>query len=349
MGLVLVIAAVILGIGHFMGAPWRQRIALLGVLALAVLLIQLTLPDGHGLRRATGDRLANWAIFAGVVALVGTYTLVLRRLRDRARARAPETAQSGPFSAVELDRYARHIVLHEVGGAGQQKLKKARVCVVGAGGLGSPALLYLAAAGVGTIGVVDDDMVSLSNLQRQVLHDDASIGLPKVFSAQKRLNAINPHVEIRPYERRLDGKMAQDLFAEYDLILDGSDNFRTRYQVNAACVALGKPLISAAISAWEGQISLYHPTEGGPCYACVFPNEPDPDSAPTCSEIGVVGALPGVVGAMMAVEAIKWITRSGAPLLGQMVVYDALYAENRKFRMERRTSCPVCGDAAASA
>lgn len=214
---------------------------------------------------------------------------------------------------------------------------------MGAGGLGSPALLYLAAAGVGTIGVIDDDTVSNSNLQRQVIHTDARIGMPKVFSAEVAMTALNPHIAVRPYNRRLTGAEAAALFAEYDLILDGSDSFDTRYMVNDAAVAAKKPLISAAITQWEGQISLYDPAGGAPCYACIFPERPADGLAPACAVAGVMGALPGVVGAMMAVEAIKEITGAGEGLRGRMLIYDALYGESRQIGLKRSPSCAVCG------
>ena len=256
---------------------------------------------------------------------------------------APEASGKGAFSDAELDRYARHIVLREVGGMGQRRLKEARVLVVGAGGLGSPALLYLAAAGVGTIGVIDDDTVSSSNLQRQVIHTDARIGMPKVFSAEAAMKALNPYITVRPYNRRLTEAEAPVLFADHDLILDGSDNLDTRYMVNAAAVAAGKPLISAAITQWEGQISLYDPARGAPCYACIFPERPADGLAPSCAVAGVMGALPGVIGALMAVEAIKEITGAGEGLRGRMLIYDALYGESRQIALRRSQSCPVCG------
>jgi molybdopterin/thiamine biosynthesis adenylyltransferase len=234
-------------------------------------------------------------------------------------------------------------MLREIGGTGQKRLKAARVLVIGAGGLGSPALLYLAAAGVGTIGVIDDDAVDLSNLQRQIAHTDARIGTPKVFSAEAAMTARNPFVTVRPYHRRLTAEIAEELFADYDLILDGTDSLSTRRAANAAAVKLGKPLLSAAITQWEGQISLYHPAAGGPCYACVFPEDPAPGLVPTCAEAGVAGPLPGVLGAMLAVEAVKWIAGAGEPLLGRMLIYDALYGETRAIALKRREGCPVCG------
>lgn len=245
----------------------------------------------------------------------------------------------------EVSRYARHIVLHEIGGAGQQRLRAARVLVVGAGGLGSAALLYLAAAGVGTLGVVDDDAVSLSNLQRQVLHGTPDVGTPKTESAARAIARLNPHVTVETHALRLDADAAARLVPAHDLILDGSDNFATRYLVNAACVAARRPLVSAAMSQWEGQISLFDPAGGGPCYACVFPEAPEAGLVPSCAAAGVIGALPGVMGAMMALEAVKLVARAGAPLRGALLVYDGLHADVRRIRTAARPGCPVCGGA----
>jgi len=347
MGLVLFLAALIVGLGYLFKASRPATFGVLAVLFCAVAVIQTTLPENHALRIATGGSIAYWAIFAAVILVVAAYVAFLRWIK--ARVPVPVIASAGQvFSTSELQRYARHIVLREIGGSGQQKLKKARVLVVGAGGLGSPALMYLAAAGVGTIAVVDDDEVGLSNLQRQILHSDDRLGMPKVFSAQKGLNAINPHVEILPYNRRLTTENAVDLLDRIDLVLDGSDNFATRYMVNRACTLKDIPLISAAISQWEGQISLYHPANGGPCYECVFPQAPADGLAPSCAEAGVMGALPGVVGSMMAVEAIKFITGAGQALSGEMLIYDALYGESRKFKLAKRPDCPVCGHVPAA-
>ena len=246
----------------------------------------------------------------------------------------------------ELERYARHIVLREIGGTGQQKLRKARVLVVGAGGLGSPVLMYLAAAGVGTLGIVDDDIVSLSNLQRQVLHSTQNVDMPKVVSAVEAIARINPHVTVIPHQTRITRDNAAGIVTDYDLVLDGSDNFDTRYLMNEICVSLGKPLISAAMSQWEGQISIYDSTKNGPCYACVFPERPADGLAPSCSEAGVMGALAGVMGSMMAGEAIKYITGAGENLRGKMLIFDALYGETRKFKLAKNPDCAVCGSAA---
>ena len=234
-------------------------------------------------------------------------------------------------------------MLREIGGPGQKRLKDARVLVIGAGGLGAPALQYLAAAGVGTIGVIDHDIVENSNLQRQVIHTDDRIGMPKVFSAEVAMKAQNPFVTVRPYHRRLTSEIAAELFADYDLVLDGTDDPATRYLVNETAVAAGLPLVSAAISQWEGQISIFDPSRGAPCYQCVFPEQPAPGLAPSCAEGGVLGPLPGVLGAMMAVEAIKLLAGAGDPLLGRMMIYDALYADVRVIGVKRRDSCPICG------
>jgi adenylyltransferase/sulfurtransferase len=246
------------------------------------------------------------------------------------------------FSSEELERYARHVVLHEIGGPGQQRLKAARVLVIGAGGLGSPAILYLAAAGVGTLGVVDDDTVSLSNLQRQVLHATGEVGQPKVASAGRAVERINPNVTLFPHEKRLDANNADQIIGDYDMVLDGSDNFDTRYLVNRSAARLHKPLVFAAIGRWEGQISVFRPWEGGPCYECIFPEAPAPGLVPACAEAGVLGAMAGVIGAMQAVEAVKLITRTGTSLDGRLMLYDALQAETRVIRVAKRADCPVC-------
>lgn len=341
---VLALAVAIWLGGAALGLPRRLRLMALGLLYVAVVLAQLVLPETAALRVATGGRVEPWLVFGGLVLLLAGYRAGLRWLRGRAAPAAAPVA-TGPFSGAELHRYARHIVLREVGGPGQVRLKQARVLVVGAGGLGSPVVLYLAAAGVGTIGVVDDDTVDPGNLQRQILHTDDRIGMAKVRSAQIAARALNPHVDLRPYERRLDEPAARALIAEHDLVLDGTDNFDTRYLVNRICAELGKPLISGAIAQWEGQVSLFHPAAGGPCYECVFPVRPAPGLVPSCAEAGVVAPLPGVVGSLMALEAIKHLTGAGQTLAGRLMIYDGLYAETRTVGIHRRADCPVCGHA----
>ncbi len=349
--LVLLLAAGLWGVGYVAGVSRTARLVSVAVLLSGVIIAQLILPDGNPLREATGGSAAMWLILAGFAALVLAYGRMLKALRNRATPATDQeaTKPTGRFSETELDRYARHIVLRELGGPGQKKLKKARVLVIGAGGLGAPALQYLAAAGVGTIGVIDDDVVENANLQRQVIHRDADIGMPKVFSAQQAMEAQNPNVVVLPYNRRLSDEIAADLFADFDLILDGTDNFDTRYLANRTAVALGKPLISGALSQWEGQLSVFDPATTGPCYQCIFPEAPAAGLAPSCAEAGVIGPLPGVVGSMMAVEAIKVITGAGAALRGEMLIYDALYGESRKITLSKRADCPICAQAAAQA
>lgn len=348
MGVVLAMAAALWGVGWLMGAPVRARLVMLLVLYMAVLLVQVALPEAHPLRVGTGGSPAPWLMLGGVVVLVLAYREGLRRLRARAEAvegarEADAPKPAGTFSGEELERYARHITLREVGGPGQKRLKQAKVLVVGAGGLGSPVLLYLAAAGVGRIGVIDHDAVDLSNLQRQIIHTDQAQGMPKVFSARERMLALNPHVDVRPYHRELTEDIAEELFADYDLIVDGTDAWPIRDLINRTAVATRKPVVSGAISAWEGQVTIYDPAHGAPCMACVFPEAPAPGMAATCSETGVIGALPGVIGAMMAGEVVKLIAGAGEPLRGRMLIYDALYAETRLITMKRNENCPVCG------
>ncbi len=340
MGFVLLLMALVWIMGTILKTPVRPRLVMIGLIYVAVLSAHLVLPEGAELRRATGGDARPWIVLGGLVGLVLAYRAGLRRLRQ---PEAPAPQPAGTFSETELNRYARHIVLREVGGAGQRKLKAARVLVVGAGGLGSPALMYLAASGVGTIGVIDDDTVDGSNLQRQIAHADARIGMPKVFSAQAAMTAINPFITIRPYQRRLTGQIAAELLADYDLILDGSDNFDTRYLVNRTATALGKPLIAAAMTQWEGQISLYDPARGGPCYECVFPARPAPGLAPACAEAGIIAPLPGVIGSLMALEAVKHITGAGTTLAGRMLLVDGLEMDTRLMRLHKRKDCACCG------
>lgn len=242
------------------------------------------------------------------------------------------------FSDAEVERYARHLVLSEVGGPGQQRLAAARVLIVGAGGVGGPAALYLAAAGVGTITLVDDDAVSLSNLQRQILFSDADIGAPKVAAAAARLRQVNPHIRVEAHALRLTPDNAADLVADHDLVIDGTDDFETRFAVNAACVAAGRPLVSGALGRWTGQVAVF---QGRPCYRCFVPESP-PD-AETCARVGVVGALTGVIGSMAALEAVKLITGAGAALTGRLMLYDGLAGTSRTVNIAADPECPACG------
>lgn len=342
--LFLLLAGVIWGMGAALKAPQTTRWGAIAALWATFVVGAVLLPQGAALRAVTGPSPAPWLLVGAAAALVMAYRAGIARLRQRSVAQQP--APPPPRTALspaELDRYARHIVLREVGGTGQKALKSARVLVVGAGGLGSPALLYLAASGVGTLGVIDGDAVEPSNLQRQIIHTDDRIGLPKVQSAAIAIRALNPFVTVRPYERRLTADIAADLFADYDVILDGTDNFDTRYLVNRAAVQAGKPLVSGALTQWEGQISLFDPAAGGPCYRCLFPEAPAPGLAPPCAEAGVIAPLPGVIGAMMALEAVKLITGAGQGLRGQMLIYDGLWGETRRIAIHPRPGCPDCG------
>ena len=326
------------------GLPKNSRLAVLTVAFIGILIVHSVLPEGNPIRMASGESRDPWLIFGGMVMLVILYRYGLSKLRNRVGqieiGRTKE--ESLVLSDAELDRYARHIVLHDIGGPGQMQLKAARVLVIGAGGLGAPALQYLAGAGVGTIGIIDDDMVENANLQRQIIHQDRAIGMPKVFSAQNMLLAQNPYIEVRPYNRRLTDENVQELFEQFDVILEGSDNFETRYLSNCAAVKLGLPLVSGALSQWEGQILVFDPESKGPCYACVFPKAPSALLAPSCAEAGIFAPLPGVIGAMMAAEAMKIITGTGDVMSTDMLIYDALYAETRKIKTSRLLDCPVC-------
>lgn len=244
----------------------------------------------------------------------------------------------------ETARYSRHLLLPEFGVEGQERLKAARVLLIGAGGLGSPAALYLAAAGIGHLGIIDHDVVDISNLQRQILHDTPGLGKAKTASAQEQLEALNPHVTISLHSCLLNSKNALDILREYDIILDGSDNFPTRYLVNDACVLLAKPNVHGAIFRFEGQASVFDTTQQGPCYRCLFPDPPPPGLVPSCAEGGVLGVLPGVIGSIQATETIKLICGLGEPLIGRLLVYDALSMRFRELKLRRDPHCPVCGD-----
>lgn len=339
--LVVVLGVAIWVFGWFFRVPHNRRWAAIAALWLVVVVENLLLPAEHPLRQATGGDARVWVVLAAAAGLALGYAVLVRRLKSKAIVVEP--TQRPGFSDSELNRYARHILLRDIGGPGQRRLKDARVLVVGAGGLGSPTLLYLAAAGVGTIGVIDDDLVDASNLQRQIIHTDQGIGRPKVDSARAAMLALNPYIAVQAHRARFVGAGAADLVAGYDLVLDGSDNFDTRYLVNRICAQAGKPLISGAITQWEGQISLYDPARGAPCYECVFPVRPAPGTVPTCAEAGVAAPLPGVIGAMMAMEAVKHITGAGQTLAGRLLIHDALYSETRVITVFPRADCAICG------
>jgi adenylyltransferase/sulfurtransferase len=248
------------------------------------------------------------------------------------------------FTPQQVQRYARHLILPEVGGAGQRKLLTTRVLLMGAGGLGSPAGLYLAAAGVGTLGVVDFDDVDASNLQRQILHGTPDLGRPKVDSAAAKLQAINPDVQVVKHRLHLNSENVLDVFSGYDLILDGTDNFPTRYLANDAAHLLGKPLVHGSIYRFEGQVTMFDSKQGTGCYRCLFPTPPPPGAVPSCAEAGVFGVLPGIIGSIMAFETIKHILGIGESLVGKLLVFEGMDTSFRTLRLRRNAECPLCGD-----
>ncbi|WP_017998158.1 molybdopterin-synthase adenylyltransferase MoeB [Paracoccus sp. N5] len=346
--------AAVLGWAHWLGLRGWKLLALGVILWLAV---------AAGVHHAPASRFAwavqwsangmIWMLVIGLMALGAGQMLAFLHRRNAApghdapglvplRRPAPAVAPGGPVSDPELDRYARHIILREIGGPGQAALKRAKVLVVGAGGLGAPVCLYLAAAGVGRITVADDDRVSLSNLQRQVIFRSSDDGRPKADAARDAMRALNPLVEITPLNRRVT-EADTALIAGHDLVIDGSDSFASRQAVNVACARAGVPLVAGAIAQWEGQLTVWDPARGAPCMACLFPEAPAQGLAPACAEAGVVGPLPGVIGSMMALEAIKLIAGAGEPLRGRMLIFDGLYSENRLMKISRRADCPVCG------
>jgi len=247
-----------------------------------------------------------------------------------------------PFSETEIRRYSRQMILPEIGGGGQARLRQARVLVVGAGGLGSPAALYLAAAGVGTLGLVDSDRVELSNLQRQILHGTKALDLPKVTSAQERLEELNPDVRVVPHRLRLDGENAASLVRDYDVVVEGSDNLGTKLVVNDACVALGRPLVVAGILRWDGQLLVVRPGESA-CYRCVYRREAPEGTVPTCEAAGIVGPVAGVVGSLQAVEALRLCLGLPSAAIGRLLLYDGAVAEIRAITVRPDPTCPACG------
>src|SRR5437762_595939 len=248
------------------------------------------------------------------------------------------------LSTQELQRYSRHLIMPEVTADGQRRLKAARVLCIGAGGLGSPAALYLAAAGVGSIGIVDFDDVDLSNLQRQILHGTKDIGRAKLESAQDRLRDINPEIGIELHQCRFSSENAPQIVSKYDIVVDGSDNFATRYLSNDVCVFARKPNVYGSVFRFEGQTTVFAPHLGGPCYRCLFPEPPPPDAVPNCAQAGVLGVLPGIIGTLQAVETIKLIVGIGEPLIGRLLHFDALKVKFRELNLRRDPQCPVCGE-----
>lgn len=272
-----------------------------------------------------------------VHSLIGGYGQWARESRP--------TEQRAFLDSAKIDRYARHLTMPEVGEEGQLKLLNAKVFLVGAGGLGSPTAYYLAAAGVGTLGIIDDDVVDRSNLQRQILHNESRIGEPKVESAKETLTALNPDVKVITYKEKLDSSNVLDIIKDYDIVVNGCDNFPTRYLINDACVFQKKPLVDASIFRFEGQITVHIPFEG-PCYRCLYPEPPPPEMAPSCQEAGVFGVLPGIIGCLQGIEVIKLILGLGKPLVSRLLVIDTLSMKIREMKIRKDPECPVCSDKA---
>src|SRR5712692_2004669 len=323
--------------GHLEGAVSLPR----GFLEIKV---ESTIPDkstplvaycAGGVRSLLAAKALKEMGYEDVISMAGGYTAW--------KTAGYKWVQDHQFTPEQATRYSRHFLLPEVGEEGQAKLLKAKVFMVGAGGLGCPSAYYLAAAGVGTIGLVDMDVVDLSNLQRQILHTNDRVGMPKTESAKLTLQALNPDVKVVEFRERLSSENAFRIFEQFDIIVNGCDNFPTRYLANDACVMLKKPLVDGAIWQFEGQATVFHPP-AGPCYRCLFPEPPPPGSVPSCAEAGVLGVLPGIVGCVQALEAIKLILGQGTPLIGRMMHFDTLASEVRLLRLRRDPNCAVCGE-----
>ena len=326
----------------YLGMSQNLRAIYVGILLAGILGALVLIPETHSFSIRMGGW-APWATISFIFGVTFLFRLFISALRNKSNEiYFADVQEADEFSNHELERYSRHIILRELGGLGQRRIKDSKVLIIGAGGLGAPIIQYLAASGVGTIGIIDNDKVSLSNLQRQVIYLTNQVGEQKVFSAADAIYKLNSNVNVRPYNRRLNSEIAEEIFSEYDVIVDGTDNFETRYLVNAAATRTKKPLVSGALSQWEGQVSVFAPHQGGPCYACVFPTPPKDGLALTCSEGGVFSPLPGVVGSVMAVETLKILSQSGETLLGQMFIYDGLRGESRKIKLKPIKKCPVC-------
>lgn len=341
--LAALIFVAVTGIAWFAGLRGKDTVLAFAVPWMGVLLLKLQMPDAWLTRQFGGD-IRHWLVIGVIGSLIVLYRIGLRKLRGLAPDPAtPETpVQEAGMTAEELDRYARHLVLREIGGSGQMRLRDARVLVVGAGGLGSPVGLYLAAAGVGHICIADDDTVDLSNLQRQVIFRDNQRGESKATAAEDNLLELNPAISVCGWPNRITEESA-GMIADYDLVIDGTDSFASRRAINRACVSAGVPLLAGAIAQWEGQVTLYDPARDAPCFSCIFPQEPASGNAPPCAEAGVVGALPGVIGSIMALEAIKQLTGAGQGLRGRMLIFDGLHGETRMINVSRDPECRICG------
>ena len=326
---------------HF-GVSQNLRAVSVFIILIFILGTLFIIPETNSFSIVMGGW-APWATISFLFCITFLFRLFIDVLRNKSNdVYLGDIKEADEFSNHELERYSRHILLKELGGLGQRRIKDSSVLIVGAGGLGAPVIQYLAASGVGTIGIIDHDKVSLSNLQRQVIYPAKQVGEQKVFSAADAIYQLNSNVNVRPYNRRLNSEIAEEIFSEYDVVVDGTDNFETRYLSNSAAITTKKHLVSGALSQWEGQVSVFAPHKGGPCYACVFPSPPKVGLALTCSEGGVFSPLPGVIGSVMAVETLKILSHSGNTLLGQLFIYDGLKGESRKIKINPSKKCPIC-------
>ena len=326
---------------HF-GVSQNLRAVSVFIILIFILGTLLIIPETNSFSIVMGGW-APWATISFLFCITFLFRFFIDVLRNKSKhVYLSDVKEADEFSNHELERYSRHILLKELGGLGQRRIKDSSVLIVGAGGLGAPVIQYLAASGVGTIGIIDHDKVSLSNLQRQVIYPAKQVGEQKVFSAADAIYQLNSNVNVRPYNRRLNSEIAEEIFSEYDVVVDGTDNFETRYISNSAAVITKKYLVSGALSQWEGQVSVFAPHKGGPCYACAFPSPPKVGLALTCSEGGVFSPLPGVIGSVMAVETLKILSGSGSTLLGQLFIYDGLKGESRKIKINPSKKCPIC-------
>ena len=326
---------------HF-GVSQNLRAVSVFIILIFILGTLFIIPETNSFSIVMGGW-APWATISFLFCITFLFRFFIDVLRNKSKhVYLSDVKEADEFSNHELERYSRHILLKELGGLGQRRIKDSSVLIVGAGGLGAPVIQYLAASGVGTIGIIDHDKVSLSNLQRQVIYPAKQVGEQKVFSAADAIYQLNSNVNVRPYNRRLNSEIAEEIFSEYDVVVDGTDNFETRYLSNSAAITTKKHLVSGALSQWEGQVSVFAPHKGGPCYACVFPSPPKVGLALTCSEGGVFSPLPGVIGSVMAVETLKILSHSGNTLLGQLFIYDGLKGESRKIKINPSKKCPIC-------
>ena len=342
MTLFIIIGVTIFILDRVVKVKRSNNVIIISSIFILLFLVHLVFNSDSILIQLAGGSSKN-LIFIGILySTLALYAVLLNKIKSYQSISGLEKRTGSSFKSEELDRYARHIILKEIGGSGQKKLKNARVLVIGAGGLGSPVLQYLGACGVGVIGIIDNDLVDNSNLHRQVIYPDSAIGENKVFAAAEVIKSQNPFVEVLTFNRFFNVAIAKELISDFDVVVDGTDNTSSRYLINEMCVLLKKPLVSGAIAQWEGQVMVYDSMPESPCYQCVFPLTHMESMDVSCSTLGVVGALPGVIGSIMAVETIKLIINVGELLSSRLLIYDGLFAETRTISTKKNSKCPIC-------